>query len=255
MSFFDTLSNFVDGVCSFVLNVTESVKNFFEEVTPKVAEFVSKLGPVINVICIATTVAAMILFPELDIIGLVIAIGEICALVTEIAEATSDKPTGLDAVDLAMRAENCDEKPEDFDSYNDYIDHLAKNIKADKEKMENLSNSERMAYSLAGLAIREQQISQNLGADVPAETYVDAYKAQMSAVELKNMIETYAENETEMPRLGDYLKGDKLEKEEQTQMRSGLYEAIKDANPEMTDSEIQEKIFDMKENYSTGIEG
>jgi len=255
MSFWDAVSSFVDGVCSFVSSVTESVKSFFEEVTPKVAEFVSKLDPVINAVCIATTVAAMILFPELDIVGLVVIIGNICSLVTEIAEATTDKPTGLDTVDLAMRAEASEQKPEDFDNYNDYIEHLAKNIKADKEKMENLTDSEKMAYSLAGLAIREQQISQNLGVSVPAETYVDAYKAQMTAPELKNLIQFAANTMSDMPRLGDYFKGEKLEQTEQTQMRSGLYEAIKESNPEMSEADIKEKIFDMKENYNNETEG
>lgn len=254
MSFFDAVSDFFDGVCSVVSDITETVTGFIEKTATKIGEIVSALGPAINAVCIATVVAVMILFPEIDIVGLIATIGEICNIVTKIAELTTDKPTDLDAVDLAMRAERSDAKPEDFDSYNDYIDHLSKNIAADKEKMDKLSDSERMAYSLAGLAIREQQISQNLGTDVPAETYVDAYKARMSAEELKNMIQYVSESISDMPRLGDYFKGDKLEQVEQMEMRNGLYEAIKSANPDMSESEIEEKIYGMKETYTSGAE-
>lgn len=242
------VSSFVSGVCSVVSSVTDSVRGFFNEVTPKITDFISKLGPIINTIGVATTVAVMTFFPELDIIGIITVIGKISDAVTAIAEATSDKPAGLSAVDLGMRAEVSDEKPENFDSYNEYIEYLAKNIEADKEKMANLSDAEKMAYSLAGLTIREQQIDQNLGTEVPAETYVDAYKAQLSPNELRGMIEAYSEKD-KMPRLGDYLEGDKLEHNEQTTMRDGLYEAIKEANPELSETEIFEKIYDMKENY------
>lgn len=249
MSFFDSVSSFFDGVSSFFSSVKDTVSDFLSDVSEKIANFVEDFGPVINLVCIATTVAVMVLFPELDVAGIVMVITNICDLVSKLADSTMEEPARIDAADLGMRAEQSDKKPEDFDNYNDYIEHLTKNIQIDKEKMENLSAPERMAYSLAGLGIREQQISENLRANIPAETYVDAYKAGMSSNELKGMIDYLAENKDELPRLGDYFNGETLNSEEQQDMRMALHEAIKETDLAQTEDAIENRIFEIKEAY------
>ena len=252
--FLENFSNFMDDVCFFLSDITDTFKDFIEDVTPKIAEIAVKLGPAVNAICVATTVAAKVLFPELNITGFVMIIGEIAELVTKIAELFGDKHPELDALDLAMRSEKCEEKPENFDSYNEYIDYLANNIEADKEKMENLSDEDRMAYLLSGMAIREKQISQNVGAEVSPKLFVDGYKAELSAEELGEFIDICVEKSLNNMDLGDYFKGNKLEQKEQTEMRSYLHDSIQKVNPDMNESEIQERIYDMKEIYNSGGE-
>ncbi|SEL36034.1 hypothetical protein SAMN02910353_02442 [Ruminococcus sp. YRD2003] len=251
MSLFDGVSNFFSAVTSFVSSVTDSVRGFINDVSDVIANVIEEFEPAINLICIATTVAIMILFPELDIPAIIGIVATISDMVSKIADMTMDEPVNIDPVDLAVRAELSDKKPEDFDSYNDYIKHLANDIKSDKLKLENLSGQEKMGYSLVGLAIREKQINQNSNMEIQPETYVDAYKANMTAEELAEMIGINSEKLEEMPRLGDYFEGEKLDSEKQSQMRESLHDAISATSPEMSEDEIDERIYDLKENYLT----
>lgn len=73
--------------------------------------------------------------------------------------------------ETGLRASKCDLKPEDFDSYKEYIDHL-KTVDLTKEDLEELKDPQKKAeYQLAGAAIYMAGINEEYGREIPIEAW------------------------------------------------------------------------------------
>ena len=71
--------------------------------------------------------------------------------------------------ELGEKAMMSDKKPEDFDSFSDYINHLRNDVPIDREKLGSLDEKELMVRSSIGAAITLKGINERLGTVVTPE--------------------------------------------------------------------------------------
>lgn len=74
------------------------------------------------------------------------------------------------ADELGMKVAQSDKKIDDFDSISEYITYLKEEVELDKEKFDSLSEEERIAYSITGLAVEAGAIGEQIGVELPAES-------------------------------------------------------------------------------------
>jgi len=144
--------------------------------------------------------------------------------------------------DLGRRAIVSTQKPEDFDSTEQYIEHLRNDIELDQEKMKKETDVEKMAYTAIGAGIGIKSISEKKGFDIPMETWVTFAKLGM---EIK---------EKEINALLDFFKGDigkvseyaegKLSAKEEMEVGGRLMDHFKEDNPAMPEADIEKKVMD-----------
>ena len=70
---------------------------------------------------------------------------------------------------MGVKAAQADKGVNDFDNVEEYISYLKNEIDLDKEKFDALSEGERVAYSITGMAIGAGAISEKLGMEIPAD--------------------------------------------------------------------------------------
>lgn len=75
-----------------------------------------------------------------------------------------------DPVDeLGAKIAQADKGVDDFESIEAYITYLKNEIELDKEKFEALSEEERVAYTITGMAVEAGAIGEKLGIEIPAD--------------------------------------------------------------------------------------
>ena len=74
-------------------------------------------------------------------------LGIVTNIISVIGNLLGVKKEDENLEDIGAKDMKSDKKPENFDSYNDYIKHLRENIKLDKEEMENASKELKLPIS------------------------------------------------------------------------------------------------------------
>ncbi len=73
------------------------------------------------------------------------------------------------ADELGAKVEQADKGLNEFDSIESYINYLKDEIELDKEKFNSLSEEERVAYSITGMAVEAGAINEKIGSIIPAD--------------------------------------------------------------------------------------
>lgn len=148
-----------------------------------------------------------------------------------------------DIEDLGARAMKSDKKVEDFDSVNDYIDHLRNDIELEKDELKKMNESEKLACKAVGATITSKALSEKIGVEIPADFWIEVGKHSMNYKETLGLIEAYKSNN--MPiQFADYLKGNMgfIDRVKNESIIVNTYKAI---NPEMSIEEIEDKVMSM----------
>lgn len=181
---------------------------------------------------------------------LVYEIGNICVLISDVTNILIGDD-GIEPDDLGMRASMAEKAPESFDNYGQYVEYL-KTITPDAERLEAMTPEERLPYAMIGASIREKQLSETLGVDTPIETFAIAQKVDMNAQEVSGYLEAAANRGIdELPSLGDYFAEDKLDGKVQVEVRECLIDGISKANPDLSETAVEEKLFDYTDSFQT----
>lgn len=185
-------------------------------------------------------------------------------VISKIAEALGLKQEKEDEPDeLAMKAENAEKKPEDFDTTEEYLHYLHKEIKLDieqQEKLKKMSPEQRAAYQLAGSYLYLKASAEKLGLDdttlknsedikgFDPQFILDAYKLGLSGKEIvsyiKNMQEQGLDNTQYM---SDYLHNKAESLEIANKVLEAIVDTIKGNNPSISEDAIDQKINEMRE--------
>lgn len=101
-------------------------------------------------------------------------IAEFAQMIDKAAEIMGDILFALginaDPVDeLGAKIAQADKGVDDFESIEAYITYLKNEIELDKEKFEALSEEERVAYTITGMAVEAGAIGEKLGIEIPAD--------------------------------------------------------------------------------------
>ena len=241
------ISSAVSSVCRCVSSVCSGIAGVLggSSLGKAVSSFVSKIG---------------VALPGLNIVSTIITVANI---VSGIAEVLAIKEQDKDAPDeLALKAEKCDEKPEDFASTEAYIKHLHENVKLSKEetreRFDNMSREERTAYRAVGTYLYAKACSERLGFDkeglrnpelkgITSDILADLSKLQhsISPSEFVMYSKYLMSNGLGMKDFSAYLHNRSTDLSTDEKVQSALTDAIKEMNPGIAQGEINQKLYAM----------
>lgn len=194
------------------------------------------------------TLAVSFIMPGVGLPEILLGIEIIAAIVSAVAEALGLKDKDETSEEMGIKAEAADKKPEDFDSIEKYIEYLRNEVQIDKDKLNNLSNEDKVKYAAIGTAINIKGIEEKYKISASREfwgTMVDLKKSgKLSEEETKQYIESCKQNGiTDMEDMSDYIKGEAPKSGTESSVVSGaIMDALKKANPELSGTELVEKF-------------
>lgn len=171
-------------------------------------------------------------------------VGDIITAIGKILEIISGdtKPENLGA---AMQ--QCDKKPENFETTKEYIKYLEEEIKAgrvdcsvNEDKHISAANTALGTFiTLEGVKEQYNQIDLSFFKDVGPKFN----EGKLNAQEVKSIIETADKNGVNPQEVSKYIAGEKPENIDSA--KSTLQEAIKATDPSLSDQDLNAKIKDV----------
>ena len=183
-------------------------------------------------------------FPQLGIaITVIKVVGEIIKIIAEGLGIIKEE----DQIDeLGAKAMQEDTLGRDaFKSEQEYIEYLKNEVALDREKFEKASPEEKLAYAAVGVSIVSKSVEEKTGIGIPPEFLLTAAKTKMSVEEVSAYIEKFKEKGFEtLGVISSYLKGEDMKGDEST-ISSTIMEGLQQANPDMNQEQIQDRLVDM----------
>lgn len=153
--------------------------------------------------------------------------------------------------EMGMKVEQSGEKPEDFDSIQAYIDHLHKDIQVDQEKLDKLSDMDRVAYGAIGSALCVKGMEEKCGMELPIDFWKVASKVvhagKLSDKGMKHTLDGMKERGVKSAEsFSNYMDG-KASMEEQMAVYDSLKEALHKEFPDLSDADLNVKVTNIKD--------
>lgn len=212
MGFWSGVCSFVSGACSVISSVVSSIGRGIANVATTITSLGVELAAKVSDAIKAVGISLGIIRPE----------------------DTMEE--------LGERAILSDKKPEDFDSINEYIDHLKNNVQFDKEKFDRLDDKELLARSSIGASITLKGINEKLNATVTPEFMATVASQELEANEIIETIKIYKEKELKLEDYDLYLN-DELTLDETDKHSDALVEAYRKLEPELSLEQIEDKVM------------
>ena len=190
-------------------------------------------------------------FLGLEIGNILIVIQVIATVIGRIADMLGVKEKEDSTEEIGMKAEEAEKKdikPENFDSYQEYINYIRQEIEIDKKKLNNLSDEEKVKYGTVGTAILVKGIEEKEKFEIPAEFVVEIGKQDMSMEETRQYIKEFKEQNLELKDFTNYRKGTIDNVKTIREVGHAIESAIKELNPDMSDRDLEGKILHMENN-------
>lgn len=147
--------------------------------------------------------------------------------------------------ELGEKAMLSEKTPDDFNSINEYIEHLKDDVVIDKEKFDSLSDVEKLARSSIGASITLKGINAKLDTVVSPSFMATVAAQDLDAEEIIGTIKAYKEKSLSTDHYSLYLK-DELSIDESHKHGSALVEAYRKLEPELTTEQIEDKVMELK---------
>ena len=240
MGFFSSVCSFFSGVArgigSAISSLCSGIGGLLSSAVSGFAGALGVVGATIGLAPLQVVVAAVV-------------------VVSKLAEALGLKKE--------MKAECADKKPEDFDTTEEYINYLHKEIKLDIEQQERLrkmSPDQRSAYQLTGSYLYLKASAEKLGLDdttinnstdikgLDPQFILDSYKLGLSGEEIVSYIKNMQKqgiNDTKC--MSDYLHNKAESIETANKVLDAIVYTIKENNPSISEDGIDEKINEMRD--------
>lgn len=220
MELFSAIGSFISGVCSAISSAISSLGSSLSEFATKIVELA---GPLLETV------------------------GKIASLVAKFLGVTEELENPLE---LGLRAEMSDKKPEDFDSYKDYINYIKNEVKIDEEKLKNASDIDKAKYSAIGSGILIKGIEDKKDMDIGADVFVALAKIGMETLDkmggargVDAILDTFKDGK--LSEFAKYVSGDLNSVKDKIMVSDKLTETFKNLNPEMDIKDIQKEVMDM----------
>jgi hypothetical protein len=223
MGFWSSVSSCVSSVCSAIGSAFSSVGSVVAGGAAALFSPFKKLEMAINII---------------QVIGVI---------VSGIAEMLGLKPNEETPEELGAKAQEAEKKLENFESTEKYIEYLRNEVKLDKEKFENMSAVEKSMCTAVGVSLYSKNIEEKTGITLSPEFLIKAGQLHMNSKEVKAYMDSFKENGfTNMKYMGDFLTG-RLDEKTDLKVESAIAQGFKTINPNISESDIQLKLGDMRE--------
>ena len=220
MGLFSAIGGFFSGVCSAISSAFSSLGSSLTTFATKIVELA---GPLLETV------------------------GKIASVVAKFLGVTEELENPLE---LGLRAEMSDKKPEDFDSYKDYINYIKNEVKIDEEKLKNASDIDKAKYSAIGSGILIKGIEDKKGMDIGADVFVALAKIGMETLDkmggargVDAILDTFKDGK--LSEFAKYVSGDLNSVKDKIMVSDKLTETFKNLNPEMDIKDIQKEVMDM----------
>lgn len=220
MGFWSTIGSFVGSVCSAISSAFSSLGS---SLTTFAAKIVELAGPLLETV------------------------GKIASMVAKFLGVTE----GLeDPIELGLRAEMSDKKPEDFDNYKDYINYIKNEVKIDKEKLKNASDIDKAKYTAIGSSVLIKGIENKKDMDIGADIFVALAKIDTETLDklggargVDAILDTFKDGK--LGEFAKYVSGDLNSVKDKIMVSDRLTETFKSLNPDMDIKDIQKEVMDM----------
>lgn len=90
---------------------------------------------------------------------------------------------------IGFKVQQSEKNMDEFDSVEAYIKYLNDEIKLDREKFDNLTEEEKVSYTVVGLAVETGAISEKLGVKIPVEAVEMLTKLESIYVEASKLVD------------------------------------------------------------------
>lgn len=193
------------GFGSFVCSIGSAICSAVGSLCSKIGGAV--MGGVSSLVSAIAPVIGPVLGPAIkDILSVFVAV------ISFLAELFTDKPEEEKPEEIAMKAEQADKKPENFDSINDYLEYLRNEVKLDPADLEKLTPEKRQTYQLVGLGLYIKNIEEQQGVKLDPDFLKSIPKLKdqgYEAADIANLMQSMKNNGvTDMKQYVDFMKGD-----------------------------------------------
>lgn len=161
------------------------------------------------------------------------------------------KPAEEEPQEIGLKAEKCGERPEDYDSVEDYINHLRKDIEIDHEELNKLSEMDKLKYGCIGSALYVKNMEERYNMAMPLSYLKTAQKViesgNMTEGEVKGTLDVMKEKGIENAEsFSNYIEG-KATVEEQMVIYDSMKEALHREFPNLSEADLNVKVAHIKD--------
>ena len=220
MGFWSAIGSFVGGVCSAISSAVSSLGSSLSTFATKIVELA---GPLLETV------------------------GKIASMVAKFLGVTEELE---DPIELGLRAEMSDKKPEDFDNYKDYINYIKNEVKIDEEKLKNASDIDKAKYTAIGSGVLIKGIEDKKDMDIGADAFVALAKIGTETLDklggargVDAILDTFKDGK--LGEFAKYVSGDLNSVKDKIIVSDRLTETFKSLNPDMDIKDIQKEVMDM----------
>lgn len=239
MGLFSAIGGFISSVGSAIIGVCETVGGVLKTAAEGICNFA---GNIIE--------KGKELFPEIEPLRVILDV--VGTVVSKIAEFLGIKKEEQDSPEeLGLKTEEADKDLSDFESTQEYIDYLHNEVKVDEAKKKSLSPEQRAAYCTIGSSLYLDASAEKLGiekGDITADVLLDCAKLKMDAEEIVAAINKLKEEGLKPQNMSDYLhNSSEATFEDKKKVGSAMMAAFKEVDPELSDSDIVDKLSEMRQ--------
>lgn len=164
----------------------------------------------------------------------------ICEIVKGLAEKLFSKNDNPE--ELGQKAMAAEKKPEDFESTEKYINYLHNEVQVNKEEFNKLSSDEKLARSVAGIALYTGAVEEKTNMAIPPEFLVLAAVLRMNGPEVWQYLQSFkSAGLSDMTDMCDYLER-KADPKNAEKIGAAILDGASKNNPELNIDQLENKI-------------
>jgi len=220
---------------------------FASAVVSAVSTVASTIGPVVAGIA-KTVVTAL---PKLlNIENLVTVIKIAADVISGISKVLNLSPENENPEELGAKTMQEDTRPQrPNETTEEYLGYL-REVPLDKEKYAKMSETEKMAASAIGTGMLMKNIDEKYHVAVTPEFIAAVHKTDINYAQAAKLILAFQKNKVESTKdFADYM-GNELGADKVANVSTSVREALKEMNPEATESDINKEVISMKQAYN-----
>ena len=232
MGLFSFVSDAISTVGSFVSGALSTVGSFLSNTAGSILSGIGKCIPVIREISIAVQIVAH----AVKVIG-------------EIFKEVFQKEVDMEEIGAKIRQDGTRPQMEG-ETAEEYLNYLTNDVELDKEKHEKTSIEDKLVNMATGLSLVSDSLNEKLGVNITGEFLMTIGKLKLEHDFVDHLIKNFALQDLKnTDRFVSYLKNDLVDTEK-TQMANIVKTTLLDVDSNLSEREIQNKIYDMKYEFN-----
>lgn len=214
-----------------------------------ISSIATTVGPVI-----ASAATALATKLPMTAIGIKLAmdtISTVSTVISKTAEMLGIAPAEENHEELGAKAMQEDIKPrEEFESTQEYLDYLRKDVELDKEKYTKMSEEEKISCRVLGTTMVSKSIEEKAGVEISPDFLITIYKAKLGCEQVEKFINVFADHGiTSMDEMAKYITNE-LPEERVPEIGEIIETSVKELSPSLSNDEIMQEVVNMKRAYN-----